>query len=135
MEGLIDDIFKFGSLMPRLHKQHNQSDYLGELDEIAELSDIRDEILSRVSAAITQVYRYTMQLMQFLACVCIHHFLAYACFDLRANCLQGMEFCNSYENYAYLWVDDRGEFLRQFLLYGHVLTPEEVPTHCTAYVV
>ena len=55
MEGLIDDIFKFGSLMPRLHKQRNQSDYLGELDEIAELSDIRDEILSRVSAAITQV--------------------------------------------------------------------------------
>ncbi|XP_064397591.1 dynein beta chain, ciliary-like isoform X3 [Halichondria panicea] len=92
VEGLIDDIFKFGTLMPRLTKQHQQPDYLAELDEIAELSDMKDEILSRVSSAITQ----------------------------------SMEFCQSYENYAYLWVDDRNEFLRQFLIYGHVLTPEEV---------
>ena len=39
-----------------------------------------------------------------------------------------MEYRNSFENYAYLWVDDRQEFLRQFLLYGHVLTPEEIET-------
>ena len=44
--------------MPRLAKHHNQPDYLSELDEIAELSDIRDEILSRVSAGITQVHKY-----------------------------------------------------------------------------
>ena len=37
-----------------------------------------------------------------------------------------MEYRNSFENYAYLWVDDRQDFLRQFLLYGHVLTPEEI---------
>lgn len=30
------------------------------------------------------------------------------------------------ERYAYLWVDDRREFLRQFLLYGHVLTADEI---------
>ncbi len=41
--------------MPRLTKQHQQPDYLAELDEIAELSDMKDEILSRVSSAITQV--------------------------------------------------------------------------------
>ena len=45
-------------------------------------------------------------------------------------CVQSMEFCQSYENYAYLWVDDRNEFLRQFLIYGHVLTPEEVFLMC-----
>ena len=44
--------------MPRLAKHHNQPDYLSELDEIAELSDIRDEILSRASAGITQVHEY-----------------------------------------------------------------------------
>ena len=55
VEGLIDDIFKFGTLMPRLTKLHQQPDYLAELDEIAELSDMKDEILSRVSSAITQV--------------------------------------------------------------------------------
>ena len=40
--------------------------------------------------------------------------------------LQALEYQNSYEGYAYLWVGDRQEFLRQFLLYGHVLTPEEI---------
>ena len=30
------------------------------------------------------------------------------------------------ERYAYLWVDDRQEFLRQFLLYGHMLTADEI---------
>lgn len=36
------------------------------------------------------------------------------------------EFRNSFDNYAYLWVDDRNEFMRQFLLYNHVLTTEEI---------
>ena len=40
--------------------------------------------------------------------------------------LLAVEYQNSIENYAYLWVDDRKEFLRQFLLYGHVLTAEEI---------
>lgn len=30
------------------------------------------------------------------------------------------------ECYAYLWADDRREFLRMFLLYGHILTAEEI---------
>ena len=40
--------------------------------------------------------------------------------------LLAVEYQNSIENYAYLWVDDRKEFLRQFLLYVHVLTAEEI---------
>ena len=39
---------------------------------------------------------------------------------------KAMEYRNSFDNYAYLWVDDRHEFMRQFLLYGHVLTQEEI---------
>ena len=39
---------------------------------------------------------------------------------------QAQEYVNSFERYAYLWVDDRHEFLRQFLLYGHVLTTNEI---------
>jgi dynein heavy chain len=30
--------------------------------------------------------------------------------------------------YAHMWTDDRDDFLRQFLLYNHVLTPEEIET-------
>ena len=39
------------------------------------------------------------------------------------------EYRNSFDNYAYLWVDDRNEFMRQFLLYNHVLTTEEIEAH------
>lgn len=35
----------------------------------------------------------------------------------------------SFDSYAYLWVDDRQEFMRQFLIYGHVLTQEEIEAH------
>ena len=36
------------------------------------------------------------------------------------------EYRNSFDNYSYLWVDDRGEFMRQFLLYNHMLSAEEL---------
>ncbi len=42
---------------------------------------------------------------------------------------QCCEYRNSLEQYTYLYVDDRKEFMRQFLLYGHVLTSEEIEAH------
>ncbi len=39
------------------------------------------------------------------------------------------EYKDSFNKYAYLWVDDRKEFMRQFLLYNHVLTQEEIEAH------
>ncbi|XP_015241536.1 PREDICTED: dynein heavy chain 11, axonemal-like isoform X3 [Cyprinodon variegatus] len=35
------------------------------------------------------------------------------------------EYQASFSSYRYLWTDDRSEFMRQFLLYGHVLSTEE----------
>ncbi|XP_020566647.2 dynein heavy chain 11, axonemal-like [Oryzias latipes] len=35
------------------------------------------------------------------------------------------EFQASFSSYRFLWTDDRSEFMRQFLLYGHVLSTEE----------
>ncbi|KAK5888840.1 hypothetical protein CesoFtcFv8_014895 [Champsocephalus esox] len=35
------------------------------------------------------------------------------------------EYQGSFASYRYLWTDDRSEFMRQFLLYGHVLSTEE----------
>ena len=48
-----------------------------------------------------------------------------------ANCVslvvdQASKYCSMFDGYTYLWVDDREEFLRLFLLYGHVPTPEEI---------
>ena len=31
-----------------------------------------------------------------------------------------------YDGYRSLWVEDRREFMKQFLLHNHVLTPEEI---------
>ena len=39
------------------------------------------------------------------------------------------EYRSSFNIYEYLWVDDRHEFMQQFLLYGHVLTAEEIEQH------
>lgn len=39
---------------------------------------------------------------------------------------QAVKYRESYSTYAYLWVDEREAFLSQFLLYGHVLTQEEI---------
>ncbi|ERE69467.1 dynein heavy chain 17, axonemal [Cricetulus griseus] len=36
---------------------------------------------------------------------------------------------NTFSQYSYLYVEDRKEILSQFLLYGHVLTPEEIEAH------
>jgi dynein heavy chain, axonemal len=35
------------------------------------------------------------------------------------------EYRAQFNKYTYLWVDDRQEFMKQFLLYGHMLTQEE----------
>lgn len=40
-----------------------------------------------------------------------------------------LDFRSTYDSYSYLWTDDRSEFMRQFLLYGHVLTSEEIEAH------
>uniref|UniRef100_A0A7N6A5B3 Dynein, axonemal, heavy chain 9 n=1 Tax=Anabas testudineus TaxID=64144 RepID=A0A7N6A5B3_ANATE len=39
------------------------------------------------------------------------------------------EFRNSLDHYSYLYVDDRKEFMRQFLLYGHVLNSQEMEVY------
>ncbi|XP_063095395.1 dynein axonemal heavy chain 11 isoform X2 [Cavia porcellus] len=40
-----------------------------------------------------------------------------------------LDFRNSLETYAYLWVDDRAEFMKHFLLYGHTTSSEEMDAH------
>jgi dynein heavy chain len=92
MESVVNDIFKMASLVPRVAKHNDQEHYGVDVEEIAELSDLKDEFMSRVSAVISSA----------------------------------IEFQGSFDKYAYLWVDDRQEFMSQFLKYGHVLTAEEI---------
>lgn len=92
VEELLEDVFKFASLIPRVATHREAENYQSDVEELAELLDMREEIMSRVTSATD-----------------------------KAN-----DFRNSFESYAYLWVDDRQEFMSQFLLYGHVLTTEEI---------
>uniref|UniRef100_A0A8P0S8H0 Dynein axonemal heavy chain 11 n=1 Tax=Canis lupus familiaris TaxID=9615 RepID=A0A8P0S8H0_CANLF len=40
-----------------------------------------------------------------------------------------LDFRNTLDTYAYLWVDDRAEFMKHFLLYGQTVSSEEVDAH------
>ena len=55
VESLLDDMFKVGSLVDRIASHKNQENYLAEMEDIVELSDAREELLSRVSTATSQV--------------------------------------------------------------------------------
>ncbi|KAK3590847.1 hypothetical protein CHS0354_024585 [Potamilus streckersoni] len=95
VDGLVGDIYKQASLIPRLAKHSGQEHYQPDLEDMDELSEMRQELMERMQNIMNK----------------------------------GTEFKNSFDNYAYLWVDDRQEFMRQFLLYGHVLTTEEIEAH------
>ncbi len=92
VEDLIEDILFSASLVPRVAAHKGVDDYLADVEEIGELLDQREEILTRVSNGIEKA----------------------------------TEHCHSLETFSYLWIDDRQEFMKQFLLYGHVLTSEEL---------
>uniref|UniRef100_A0ACB8EKG7 Dynein heavy chain 17, axonemal n=1 Tax=Sphaerodactylus townsendi TaxID=933632 RepID=A0ACB8EKG7_9SAUR len=47
---------------------------------------------------------------------------------------QGEEFEDSFEKYAYLWMDDPHEFMQRFLTFGHALTTEELESHAEEYL-
>lgn len=66
-----------------------------DLDEMTDLSGIRQEIMEKVTTIIGKVLDYR----------------------------------STYDSYSYLWTDDRSEFMKQFLLYGHMLTSDEIETH------
>lgn len=92
IEELLDDMFHVASLVHRVAIHKGFDNYMQEVEEMSELLDIREDIVSRVTSAIEKAVEYR----------------------------------NSFDTFAYLWVDDRQEFMKQFLLYGHVLTADEI---------
>ncbi|KAM6469113.1 dynein axonemal heavy chain 9 [Liasis olivaceus] len=95
VEGLVNEIYRVSSLVPRLADHCAFPHYQADMEEMADLADMRQSLMGRVQKMIS------------------------ACCAYR----------NSFDHYSYLYVDDRKEFLRQFLLYGHVLTAEEIEVH------
>lgn len=95
VDGLVGDIYKQASLIPRLAAHTGQEHYQPDLEDMEQLSDMRQDLMERIQNIMNK----------------------------------GSEYRNSFDNYSYLWTDDRAEFMRQFLLYNHVLTPDEIEAH------
>lgn len=43
--------------------------------------------------------------------------------------VKASKYQSSFENYTHLWLDERSEFLKQFLLYGQALTTKYVEAY------
>ncbi|XP_063312141.1 dynein axonemal heavy chain 9 [Pelobates fuscus] len=95
IEGLINDIYRISSLVPRLAEHSTFPHYQADMEDMADLADMRNFLMECVQTMMTRCSEYR----------------------------------NSFDHYSYLYVDDRKEFMRQFLLYGHVLTAEEIEAH------
>ncbi|XP_074463654.1 dynein axonemal heavy chain 9 isoform X3 [Larus michahellis] len=95
MESLLNDIYRISSLVPRLAEHSGFPHYQADMEDMADLADMRHDLMGRVQAVMT------------------------ACCDYRS----------AFDHYSYLYGDDRKEFCRQFLLYGHILTAAEIEAH------
>uniref|UniRef100_A0A8D0NCH4 Dynein axonemal heavy chain 9 n=1 Tax=Sus scrofa TaxID=9823 RepID=A0A8D0NCH4_PIG len=95
VDGLVTSVFRISSLVPRLSPQSDSPHYQADLEAMAGLAGMRDQLMERVQSA--------------MALCCTYR--------------------NTLSQYAYLYVEDRKEALGQFLLYGHVLTAEELEAH------
>ncbi|XP_075759566.1 dynein axonemal heavy chain 9 isoform X2 [Pelodiscus sinensis] len=95
VEGLVNDVYRLSSLVPRVAEHSGFPHYQADMEDMGDLADMRHSLMERVQNTLS------------------------ACSDYRS----------SFEHYAYLYGDDRKEFMRQFLLYGHILTAAEIEAH------
>ncbi|KAH0629591.1 hypothetical protein JD844_011790, partial [Phrynosoma platyrhinos] len=95
VEALVNNIFRVSSLMPRLADHSAFPHYQADMEEMADLADMRHMLMERI----------------------------------RKMMLVCSNYRSSFDHYSYLYVDDKKEFMRQFLLYGHILTAEEIEAH------
>ncbi|XP_068770010.1 dynein axonemal heavy chain 9 [Struthio camelus] len=92
VESLLNDIYRISSLIPRLAEHSGFPHYQADMEDMADLADMRHDLMERVQTVMV------------------------ACCSYR----------NSFDHYSYLYGDDRKEFIRQFLLHGHILTAVEI---------
>uniref|UniRef100_A0A665X2B6 Dynein, axonemal, heavy chain 9 n=1 Tax=Echeneis naucrates TaxID=173247 RepID=A0A665X2B6_ECHNA len=92
VESLINDVFRISSLVPRLAQHSPFPDYQADMEDMADLADMRHLLMERVQA-------------------------------VTSTCC---EFRNSLERYSYLYMVNRKDCMRQFLLYSHIFSSQEM---------
>ncbi|XP_042198221.1 dynein axonemal heavy chain 9 isoform X3 [Callorhinchus milii] len=95
VDGLMNDIYRISSLVPRLANHSDCPHYQADMEDMADLADLRQHLMDSVQLVLGKCCNYR----------------------------------NAFDQFSYLWVDDRKEFMRQFLLYGHLLSAEEIEAH------
>uniref|UniRef100_A0A6I8NYC7 Dynein axonemal heavy chain 11 n=1 Tax=Ornithorhynchus anatinus TaxID=9258 RepID=A0A6I8NYC7_ORNAN len=87
--------------------------------------DLVEDLLCNIFKMSAQMKRIASHLeapnYQVFSCLVVN-----GCDFLAGATSQVLEYRNSLETYSHLWVDDRIECMKQFLLYGRLLTPEEL---------
>lgn len=116
VESLINDVFRISSLMPRLATHSPFPHY-----QVGKETTLLEVIVGAERFLRLRPLQADMEEMADLTD------LRHALMDRVKNVMLACcEFRDTLERYSYLYVDDRREFMRQFLLYGHVLTGQEV---------
>ena len=59
IEGIVDDAYKLSSLIPRIAKHNGMDHYQIELDDMLDLSEMRHELMDRVTAVINKVRSFS----------------------------------------------------------------------------
>ena len=63
IEGIVDDAYKLSSLIPRIAKHNGMDHYQIELDDMLDLSEMRHDLMDRVTAVINKVCISLLYLM------------------------------------------------------------------------
>ena len=56
IEGIVDDAYKLSSLIPRIAKHNGMDHYQIDLDDMLDLSEMRHDLMDRVTAVINKVF-------------------------------------------------------------------------------
>ncbi|KAA0703060.1 Dynein beta chain, ciliary [Triplophysa tibetana] len=104
--------------------------------------DVGDGLYELVEGLLGDVFKMSAQVKRVAAHVGMDDYQADVenmmdLLDLRQEVMEKVDdvlkkaltYKEAFNRYAPLWLDDRGEFLRQFLLYSHALTAQEVETY------
>uniref|UniRef100_A0A3Q2VPV0 Dynein axonemal heavy chain 11 n=1 Tax=Haplochromis burtoni TaxID=8153 RepID=A0A3Q2VPV0_HAPBU len=95
-----------------------------DLSHTGNFYDIVDKMVGNITSMASLIPRVASHKQ--LSNYQVPHRLDYKCANsCESVYLQVREYQASFSSYRYLWTDDRSEFMRQFLLYGHALSTEE----------
>uniref|UniRef100_A0A3Q1K2D2 Dynein axonemal heavy chain 11 n=1 Tax=Anabas testudineus TaxID=64144 RepID=A0A3Q1K2D2_ANATE len=119
VDKMVSDIMNMASFIPRVAHHKQLDNYQCDINEMEDLSEMCQIIRTRARTVIAKVSGV------FVFCPHTGSFIIFKASKYNHFDFQVKEYQGSFTSYRYLWTDDRSEFMRQFLLYGHALSTEE----------